>query len=369
MAYARLLTQERALQVLLHNFFARLFVVHRPSDRSTFENVDTASSQPGELTLSLPSAHRAVSPETQVDVPVTISFTLPLELVQELWLTAAAESYDLTRDELATALDTIGAKSNHGLPPNTHVDAAQKTAFFRGLHLPELALAQACALGREAAWERFLTLYRAPLTQAAIAITGSATLGHDLADSLYSELFGITEHNGLRRSPLASYSGRGSLLGWLRTTLAQRHIDHHRRTHREAPLDTRDAPAPPPAATPLPAEIDRLTQAVARALETLAPEGRFLLASYFLDQQTLLQIARLLHVHEATVSRKLKRLTASLRKQLLRNLQSGGLSRRAAEEALGTDPRDLELNIRTLLQTSQPMSFSNKTSHAEPDQR
>jgi RNA polymerase sigma-70 factor, ECF subfamily len=331
--------------------------------------VDTAPSQSGELILSVPSAHRAVSPEAHVDVPATVSSALPLELVQELWLTAAAESCDLTRDEFAAALDTIGAKSNHGLPPETHPDAAQKAAFFRALRLPELVLAQPCALGREAAWERFLTLYRTPLAQAAIAITGAATLGHDLADSLYSELFGITEHQGQRRSPLASYTGRGSLLGWLRTTLAQRHIDHHRRTYRETPLDTRDVPAPPPAPTPLPAETNRLTQAIEHTLETLAPEHRFLLATYFIDQQTLLQIARLLHVHEGTVSRKLKRLTASLRKQLLRNLQSGGLSKQAAEEALGTDPRDIELNIRTLLQTSQPVSFSNKTSLAEPAQR
>ena len=113
----------------------------------------------------------------------------------------------------------------------------------RSLHLSELALAHSCALGREAAWQRFLSLYRSSLTQAAIAITGSATVGHELADSLYAELYGLRELDGQRRSPLASYSGRGSLLGWLRTTLAQRHIDYHRRTRREAPLDNVDVPA------------------------------------------------------------------------------------------------------------------------------
>jgi RNA polymerase sigma-70 factor, ECF subfamily len=352
----------------LHVFFEELLADARPSDRSTFENVDTAS-QPGEFVLSLPSESRAGPLEAQVELPPTALSGLPLELVQELCLAAAAESCELTREELATTLHAIGAKSNYGLPPEIHPDLAQKAAFFRALRLPELALAQACALGREAAWEHFLTLYRAPLTQAAIAITGSATLGNDLADALYSELFGVTEHEGHRRSPLASYSGRGSLIGWLRTVLAQRHIDHHRRTHRETSLDRHDAPAPTLAPAPLPSEIDRLTQAVSRTLKPLAPEERFLLSSYFLDQQTLIQIARVLHVHEATVSRKLKRLTSDLRKQLLRNLQSGGLSKRAAEEALGTDPRDIELNIRTLLQSSQPGPFSNKTSHAGPDQR
>jgi RNA polymerase sigma-70 factor (ECF subfamily) len=38
-----------------------------------------------------------------------------------------------------------------------------------------------------------------------------------------------------------------------------------------------------------------------------------------------------------------------------------GLSKRAAEEALGTDPRDVETNLRSLLQTSQTPSFSDKT--------
>jgi len=329
--------------------------------------VDTASSQPGELTLSLPSAppSLAVVPEAAAATPTAAG--LPAALLQELWLTAEAELCGLTQAELSTALAAIGAKYHYNLPPEARPTAAQQTAFYRALRLPELALAQACALGREAAWQRFLTLYRAPLTQAAIAIAGSATLGHDLADSLYAELFGLAQSSGERRSPLASYSGRGSLLGWLRATLAQRHVDHHRRTRREAPLevientDRTAAPATP--AAPLPAELARLTHAVASTLAALAPEDRFLLAAYFLDQQTLLQIAPLLHVHEATVSRKLKRLTAELRKQLLRNLQAGGLSKRAAEEALGADPRDLEINLRALLQTSQSAAFSDKRLH------
>jgi RNA polymerase sigma-70 factor (ECF subfamily) len=98
---------------------------------------------------------------------------------------------------------------------------------------------------------------------------------------------------------------------------------------------------------------------VARTLGNLEPEDRFLLAAYYLDRQTLLQIARTLHVHEATISRRLKRLLAGLRGQLLKNLCACGLSRAAAEEALGADPRDLEINLRPLLQTSQTAAFSD----------
>jgi RNA polymerase sigma-70 factor (ECF subfamily) len=334
--------------------------------------VDTASSQPGELTLTLPSVETTLDGAigAEADAADAISFGLTSPLVQELWLTSEAASCGLTQVELSAALAAVGAKHNYNHSPETRPTAAQQAAFYRALRLPDFALAQACALGREPAWQRFLNLYRGPLTQAAIAITGSATLGHDLADSLYAELFGLAVRDGERRSPLASYSGRGSLLGWLRTTVAQRHIDHHRRTYREIPLETIEGTeidaAPSAPAAPLPAELDRLGDAVAHTLEALDPEGRFLLAAYFLDQQTLLQIARLLHVHEATVSRKLKRLTADLRKQLLRNLQSGGLSKRAAEEALGADPRDIEVNLRALQQSSQPQPFSDRASHIQP---
>jgi RNA polymerase sigma-70 factor (ECF subfamily) len=308
--------------------------------------MDAATPQPGNLTL-------AAEP-----VPVLLADPgVPLALYAELEKIAAEHS--LTAAELARALAAIGAKHNFGLPPGSSAAPAQQEKFLRGLQLPDLALAQACALGREPAWQLFLTRFRAPLRQAAIAITGSSSGGEDLADSLYAELFGLSEHAGERRSPLAGYTGRGSLMGWLRATLAQRHVDHYRRTWRESPLPEPGSGLEPAAATteiPAP-ELTGLAHALEQVLQQLAPEDRFLLAAYFLDQHTLLQIARLLRVSEATISRKLKRLTADIHKQLLKQLQANGLSRRAAEEAMFTDPRDLTLNLRTLLQSSPPAAF------------
>jgi RNA polymerase sigma-70 factor (ECF subfamily) len=316
------------------------------------ERVETTSPQSGDLTLPLPSAPQSRDSAGQ---------DLAQSLLQELWLTAKAAASGLTCEELSTALYFVGAKFNYGLPSAAHPDHSQRAAFLRLLRLEDLALATGCALGREVAWQRFVHLYRMPLNHAAVAITSSATLGHDLADSLYSELYGLREVEGQRRSPLASYSGRGSLLGWLRTTLAQRHVDHHRRTHRESPLDTLDAPAPQDEPAPIAAELTGLTRAISITLEHLSGEERYLLSSYFLDRQPLGQIARVLHVHEATISRRLKRLLIDLRKRLLHHLQAGGLSKRAAEEALGNDPRDLEINLRALLQSSQTTSFSEQT--------
>jgi RNA polymerase sigma-70 factor (ECF subfamily) len=286
-----------------------------------------------------------------------------------MFLAAEAEGCGLTLAEFGEVLSVVGAKCNFGQPSAVVPDPRQCAAFVRGLRLADLALAHACALGRESAWKRFLDLYRASLTKAAIAITRSATLGEELADSLYAELYGLRQTapedaggagGRLRRSPLASYSGRGSLMGWLRTTLAQRHVDLHRRTRRETPLADFDAPAPQTAPAPLPAHLLYLKHALTQTIRSLSPEDRFLLSAYFLDQRTLLEIGRILHVHEATVSRRIKRLAADLREELLLNLRLGGMNMRAAEEVLGIDPRDLEINLHWLLQTSQASPFQEE---------
>ncbi len=263
----------------------------------------------------------------------------------------------LGKDELAILLLRLGAKYNYGLPTGTATTRAQIGVFFRALQLQDLALAHACALGRDMAWKLFIARFREPLTQAAISITGSVTRGRELADSLYADLFGLTDRGDQRSSPLAYYSGRGSLKGFLRATLAQRNVDNHRRFSRETPIIDKDLPAESPAPGPAPEILLRLGQCLATTLAALAPEDRFLLSASFLDRRTLLEISHLLRVHEATVSRRLQRLMAKLHEQLLKNLEISGLSRAAAQEALGTDPRDLDINIRNLLQASQKAAF------------
>jgi RNA polymerase sigma-70 factor (ECF subfamily) len=281
-------------------------------------------------------------------------------LLNELWQECDGASCGLARGEFNKILLDVGGAHNYGFAEGATASRQQQAAYFRGLRLGDLVLARACAAGNERAWERFVAIYRQPLVRAAIAITGSDTLGRELADQLYAELYGLTTHDGERRCPMESYRGRGSLIGWLRSTLAQRHVDHHRRRHREQPLEEYDAPAAATEHEKPAGELTVLESAVEGALERCEAEDRLMLAAYYLDERTLMQIGRVVHIHEATVSRKLKRVCQDLRKQILKNLQSSGMSRRGAEEALGTDPRDLDLNLKKLLQYSQSDAFQEK---------
>jgi len=166
--------------------------------------VDSAPPQPAELGPPFASAETSERPPRFVlDAPLTPGAEASIPAFEVLWKDADGELAGLEREEFAQTLRAVGAKYNYGLPPTTNASPAQVEAFYRALQLRDLALAQACALGRDAAWQQFLARFREPLTQAAVAITGSASLGRDLADSLYSELFGLTERteSAVRRSP------------------------------------------------------------------------------------------------------------------------------------------------------------------------
>jgi RNA polymerase sigma-70 factor (ECF subfamily) len=319
---------------------------------------------PAKTTLTEPSGTEdctaSVAKQIAAEIePVPESRLLPEMLGEELWRVAGAELIELSKAEFAEALETIGTRDNFGLDSARQANDKQREMFWRALHLEELAIARGCALGRESAWRRFLAQYREQLTRAAVEMTGSAALGEDLASALYSELFGMTEREGKRWSPLLRYSGRGSLMGWLRAVLAQRSVNQYRKIGRETALGEIE-PAAPASEQLKPERLEDLRVALKMTLSAASAEERFLLTAYYLDQHTLHEMSRVLRVHVATVSRKLKRATERLRKQLLRALIARGLSRRAADEALGTDPRDVDINLRKLLQKSEDDPISDK---------
>ncbi len=248
------------------------------------------------------------------------------------------------------------------LPETPGVEA--QMGFLRSLHAEELVLARACAVGDEAAWEKFIVLYRETICHAAYGIAGSDSIGRELADSLYADLYGLRARDGERHSPLLLYHGRGSLAGWLRSVLAQRFVDLHRKTHREVSLDDLAEPAVAQSTAEASAPSERVTlsiqQVVKMTLAQLPSDQRFILSAYYLDGRTLKQIASLLGVHESTVSRSLSRLTASLRKQIVGELRKTGMSRREVEEIMEIDVRDLEIQVRKILQGEAIPAFQDQ---------
>jgi RNA polymerase sigma-70 factor (ECF subfamily) len=278
-------------------------------------------------------------------------------------LQAKTQEYGLAHDELVTILNEVGAKC---LPPET--SERERGEFFASLRLEELALARACAAGHERAWEIFMLRYREKLYDIAAYIAKESSAARELADSLYADLYGTNTREGKRISKLASYTGRGSLEGWLRTVLAQEYVNRYRKQRRLVSLDEESDGGAQFAAVEAPSAVvhdPRLEAATDESLATLDAEDRFLLAAYYLDKQTLAEIAGTLLVHESTISRRLDKLAKTLRKKILATLQRNGMSRRQAEEALLVDVRDLRLNIRArLAQETSAKSFPDKKAEA-----
>ena len=225
----------------------------------------------------------------------------------------------------------------------------EQTRFVQTLHLDDLVLARACARGHEGAWEQFLFLYREKLYAAAAVITRDDCAGRELADSLYADLFGTRlNKDGRRTSKFESYSGRGSLEGWLRTVLAQQYVNRFREQRKLVPFDeTIDTGAG--ITDESRAAGGLLEDATDAALGALSAEERVMLAAYYLDGRTLAEIGRMLNVHESTIARRLEKTTRNLRKRIMTALCAAGLSRRAAEEMLQADVREISVDVRSRL--------------------
>lgn len=274
--------------------------------------------------------------------------------VRGLFEKSRAERYGLTLAAFEAMLEQVAAKYAPGAPMQ------QKLALWQELRVEELALTRGCIAGHDLAWQEFLTRYREKLYDIARGITKEDSSSRDLADSLYADLYGLTEKEGRRVSRLSFYMGRGSLEGWLRTVLAQEFVNRYRKTKRlvsleeEAEDGVQFASTEPFSAGP---SDCRLGEATDEALNRLPAEDRLILAGYYLDDRTLTEIGKMLGVHESTVSRRLEKLLKGLRKQVVAGLQSRGMNRGQAEEALEVDVRFMTVDVRRRLQETRPQAF------------
>ncbi|HEV3037160.1 MAG TPA: sigma-70 family RNA polymerase sigma factor [Candidatus Angelobacter sp.] len=277
-----------------------------------------------------------------------------LPAVRELFEKSGAVRFGLTIECFEAILEQVAAKYS------PQANSQQKQQLWRELRIEELVLARACSAGNELAWVEFLTKYREKLYDIARGVAKEDSNARDLADSLYADLYGTTEKEGRRVSRLNFYMGRGSLEGWLRTVIAQEFVNRYRKTKRLVSLEEETEEGVQfSSANSIPVQIadHRLGEATDEALDQLAAEERLVLAAYYLDNRTLTEIGKIVGVHESTISRRLEKLLKTLRKQVMLGLQTRGMNRGQAEEALEADVRYLAVDVRRRLQENRSAAF------------
>jgi len=246
---------------------------------------------------------------------------IPVHEARRLWQRSGAQRWGLAESDFAAALERSAASRFGGATPAD----SDVGAFLGALHHEDLALAAACALGLDAAWEHFVREFRPVLLR--VAGKGQpADRVRDVADSIYADLYGLEERAGRRRSLFDYYHGRSSLAGWLRAVVAQRIVDKVRETRRFDPLPDDESSALAGASGGDP-DVDRarylalIQRALGSAIAGLDPRERLRLSLYYAQEMRLKAIGRVLGESEATASRKLERTRRTLREGVERRLR------------------------------------------------
>ena len=264
-------------------------------------------------------------------VPAQIAAASPGN-IERLFAQSNAGRWGLSRDSFAVSLKRSAEKrlSSGSLAPD------KLEEYLSSLHLEDLALATACLENCEAAWEHFVGAYRGYLRSAAAAVlrcSSDSAAACELADSLFAELYGLTDGARRERSLFRYFHGRSSLKTWLRAVLAQRHIDAIRAGRRFESLEDDEsnshAPQNPARVSVQAADPHReryvtlFVRALQTALAALDPRDEQRLRLYYAKEQTLAEIGKELGEHESSVSRNLDRIRLALRRAVEETLRNG----------------------------------------------
>ena len=276
-----------------------------------------------------------------------------LNAARKCFAEVVVERWQLSFKAFQGALARSAAKRFGG---NTF-SAPQLEIYISSLHVRDLALACACSQGSEAAWEDFFAEYRGYLRAASAAIlrcTPSDPSAVELADSLFTDLYGLSGQNAARSSLFRYFHGRSSLKTWLRAVLAQRHIDKIRAGKKfeslgEQPADGEARSAFEPATVELPSDprreqyLQRFREALGSALASLDARDRSRLQLYYVEDRTLAEIGRMIGEHESSVSRNLERVRKELRATVEGLLRAGVVPSNGNAAATGLDEAQIAL--------------------------
>jgi RNA polymerase sigma-70 factor len=246
--------------------------------------------------------------------------------IDRLYSNSNAAAWHVTRTSFAEALwQSFERRFDADARTVTRAEAA---TFLDSLHAADLALAIACRDGDAEAWRHLVAKYRAPVDAFARAVLGNSSRAGEIADSLWADLYGLRGSDGDRRSPLAHYGGRSSLMSWLRVVVTRLEADQWRASRRMEPLhEDRDGNSSVAADGTALVDPDRarllaaLERSLNEALNALSPDDRLRLSYYYVQNLTLAQTAALIGEHESSASRNLARARTAIRDRVTRTLR------------------------------------------------
>lgn len=291
-------------------------------------------------------------------------------------------SHDSFKASLLKTIDKYLSAASAEQPAVGDVDQ-----FLEQIQADDLFLALACANGNERAWWEFDQNHRSYLERVARHLAKTEVDAQEVIDTVYVELYGTRVVDGERVSKFATYSGRGSLRGWLRTVIWHSLVDLHRASHDEVSLDEMTenvgegmahasfAEAAPGGEDEMIDHIakERYRKATVTAIETafasLDDHEKLLLLFYHVENLKLREIARLVEnegsplrgwfqrkshtrsenpagrIHESTIMRWLEKSYARVLQLFRAELsEKNNLTREEIEICIGLATQDLAGN-------------------------
>jgi RNA polymerase sigma-70 factor len=312
----------------------------------------------------------------------------------------AHSDFGVTRADFGAAVTGAVEKYVVGFgSPDRPQSAREIRNFINELQHLDLYLANACARGNESAWWEFDRRYRSFIERLARHLLATRADADEVIDHIYAELFGTRVVDGVRQSKFRTYTGRGTLQGWLRAVVSHAVIDFYRRRQDEVSLDKleedgqdttlRQSRTSQPHRTEesMVAHVTReryravTVTALDRALATLDDHEKLLLLYYHVEGLKLREIARIVEqpmspirrwfqrrtrdgksgrVHESTVMRWLEKAYQKVSERFHAELGTEhGLKPAEIEICLSIATEDLGDGINLKSITEKDPSFGN----------
>ena len=238
-----------------------------------------------------------------------------------------APNFGVTQENFSTSLGkTIGKFANASKTELTEKELAD---FLEQIQAEDLFLAIACANGNERAWWEFDQAHRSYMERVARHLARTEMDATDIVDTVYEQLYGTRIVDGERVSKFATYSGRGSLRGWLRTVIWHSLVVRHRAGHDEVSLDEMTETVGEGGAHANFAEqpaggdadmVDQITReryrkatvaAIESAFNSLEPHEKLILLYYHVENLKLREISRLVENEDSPLRAWFQRRSAT----------------------------------------------------------